>query len=332
MIYIVNDSNDPFFNHAAEEYVIENYDDQVFMLWINRPSILIGRNQNTLSEINIDYVRKNHIDVVRRLSGGGTVYNDFGIMNFTFITYKNSDPSKDGFEKFALPVIEGLKSLGVEAQFTGRNDILIDGKKICGNAQYSRNKKILHHGTLLYDGNMTHLKGALKSKDIKFVDKSVKSVASRVTSIAKHLEEDLTVEEFRNYLIDYVINYHSIERVHEFSHEELLEIEKIADFRFRNWDWNYGKSPKSCYNNAVKFPASGVVEYNVDIEDGRIKDIALFGDFFGDCHIGELEENLLGLKFGSDSLREALDRIEISKYIRGLSSDDFIKGLMDVEI
>ena len=164
MLYVVNNSNDPYFNHAVEEYIMNNFSEEVFMLWINKPTILIGRNQNTMSEIELDYVNENDIEVVRRLSGGGAVYNDYGVMQFTFITYKNQNPLEDGFEKFARPVIEALNSLGVKAEFTGRNDILIEGKKICGNAQYSNKDKIIHHGTLLYNGDMSVIGKALKSR------------------------------------------------------------------------------------------------------------------------------------------------------------------------
>ena len=332
MIYVINNSNDPFFNHAAEEYLMNNFDDEVFMLWINRPSILIGKNQNTLSEINMDYVKENNISVVRRLSGGGAVYNDLGNMNFTFITYRSSSDTqvKNGFEKFAAPVIDALKSLGVDAVFTGRNDITIDGKKISGNAQYFQKKKLLHHGTLLYDCDMSKLSKALKSRDVKFSDKAVKSVGARVTNIADYMGESMELEDFREYLKSYVIKTHKIENIYEFNEMDIKAINKIARERFEVWEWNYGKSPNYKYQNGVKYP-SGVVEYHLDVEEGKISNISIYGDFFGEKNIKDLEEKLVGLKHDEDILEEALNEMSLDSYIRGLSVKDFVEGLLDIE-
>ncbi|WP_333657351.1 lipoate--protein ligase [Tissierella praeacuta] len=332
MIYVINNSNDPFFNHAAEEYLMNNFDDEVFMLWINKPSILIGRNQNTVSEINLDYVKNNGIEVVRRLSGGGTVYNDFGNMNFTFITNRNPlEPQvKNGFEKFALPVINVLQSLGVNAIFTGRNDITIDDKKFSGNAQYFQKDKLLHHGTLLFDCDMSKLSLALKSKAVKFKDKGVKSVGARVTNILPHLKKPMTLEDFKEYLKNYIIDDHNIENIYKFSEEDLKEINKIAKERFSTWEWNYGKSPEYRYENAVRYP-SGVVEYNLNVEDGIIVDISIYGDFFGEENIKELELALIGTKHSMDELENQLKDINIDKHIKGLSNKEFIKGLLDME-
>ncbi len=332
MLYIMNNSDDPFFNHAVEEYIVNNFDEEVFMLWINKPAILIGRNQNTMSEIELDFVKENNIEVVRRLSGGGTVYNDYGIMNFTFITYKDSNPLNDGFEKFARPVIEALNSLGVKAEFTGRNDILIDGKKICGNAQYCTHDKILHHGTLLYDGNMENLKYALKSREIKFVDKSVKSVGSRVTKIYEHMEDkSMDVLKFREYLKEYVMEIYDIEKVYNLTEEDLKEIEKIADERFRTWEWNYGKSPSYSYKNAIKYPNCGVVEYSLNIINGKIDDISIYGDFFGEKDISKVENDLNGVNFEINSINNYLDNIKLGDYIKNLSNEDFLRGIMDIK-
>ncbi|NLJ98716.1 MAG: lipoate--protein ligase [Tissierellia bacterium] len=332
MIYVINNSNDPFFNHAAEEYLMNNFDDEVFMLWINKPSILIGRNQNTISEINLDYVKENDIIVVRRLSGGGTVYNDLGNMNFTFITHRDSSgfKVKNGFERFALPVVGALQSLGVKAEFTGRNDIIIEGKKFSGNAQYYQKNKLLHHGTILYDCNMSKLSLALKSKPIKFVDKSVKSVGSRVTNIASYMEENMDLLEFREYLKDYVIKTYNIETIYEFNEKDLKEIDKIAKNRFETWEWNYGKSPNYRYTNSVKYP-SGVIEYHLNVENGQIKDISIFGDFFGERNIKELEEKLVGIKHNMKDLQDSLNKIDIDNYIRGISIKEFVEGLLDIE-
>ena len=331
MIYVINNNDSCYFNHAAEEYLMNNFDDDVFMLWINKPSILIGRNQNTITEIDLDYVKDNGIEVVRRLSGGGTVYNDLGNMNFTFITKRDPEIQvKDGFEKFALPVIDALNSLGVNAIFTGRNDITIDDKKFSGNAQYFKKDKLLHHGTLLFDCDMSKLSLALKSKAIKFKDKAIKSVGARVTNISPHLHKPMSLEEFRDYLKDYIINTHKIETIYEFNEKDINEINKIVEKRFTTWEWNYGKSPKYRYENSVKYP-SGIVEYNLNVEDGIIKDISLYGDFFGEDNVKDLESILIGSKHNSLDLEKILKDVKINKYIKGLCNDEFLQGILDIK-
>ncbi len=331
MIYVINKSNSCFFNHAAEEYLMKKFDDEVFMLWINKPSILIGRNQNTLSEINYDYIRDNKIDIVRRLSGGGAVYNDFGNMNFSFITHRDCENRqvKNGFEKFALPVISALQSLGVNAIFTGRNDIVIDGKKISGNAQYLQKDKLLHHGTLLFDCDMTGLSSALKSKALKIKDKGIKSIGGRVTNIRPHLKKDMTLEGFRDYLKNYIIDTHEIEKVIEFDKNAIEEIKKISKERFETWDWNYGKCPVYTYENSVKHP-SGLIEYNLNVEESIIKDISIYGDFFGEKNIKELELALIGSRHQKEELENCLKNIDIGKYIKGLTVENLVGDLLEI--
>lgn len=332
MIYVINNSNDPFFNHAAEEYLIDNFDEEVFMLWINKPSILIGRNQNTVSEINLDYVEENGIIVVRRLSGGGTVYNDLGNMNFTFITSRDTTKPqvKNKFEKFALPVVKALRSLDVNAEFTGRNDIAIDGKKISGNAQYFSKDKLLHHGTLLYDCDISKLSLALKSRPIKFVDKSIKSTGARVTNISHHMKKKMSLSEFRNYLQEYIIKTYDIKTIYEFNKKDLYEINKIAKNRFATWEWNYGRSPNYKYKNSVKYP-SGVIEYHLEVENGKIENISIYGDFFGEKNIQDLEKILIGVRHSAKDIEITLHKIDIEDYIYGILIKEFIDGLMNIE-
>lgn len=331
MIYVNNNNDSCFFNHAAEEYLMNNFDDEVFMLWINKPSILIGRNQNTLTEINYDYVKENNIDVVRRLSGGGAVYNDLGNINFTFITYRDKDnvEVKDGFKKFALPVIKALQSLGVDAEFTGRNDILIDGKKFSGNAQYFQKQKLLHHGTLLFHCDMSKLSYALKSKTLKIKDKGIKSVGGRVTNILPHLDKTLTLEEFREYLKNYIIDTHNIDKIIEFNAHDIEEINKISKDRFETWEWNYGKCPIYTYENSVKHPC-GLVEYSLNVQESIITDISIYGDFFGERNIKELEDALIGVRHSRDDIEYRLKGIEVNDFIRGLNIGDLVNDLLEI--
>ncbi|HEU8383932.1 TPA: lipoate--protein ligase [Streptococcus pneumoniae] len=177
MKYIINHSNDTAFNIALEEYAFKHLldEDQIFLLWINKPSIIVGRHQNTIEEINRDYVRENGIEVVRRISGGGAVYHDLNNLNYTIISKEDENKAFD-FKSFSTPVINTLAQLGVKAEFTGRNDLEIDGKKFCGNAQAYINGRIMHHGCLLFDVDLSVLANALKVSKDKFESKGVKSV------------------------------------------------------------------------------------------------------------------------------------------------------------
>jgi lipoate-protein ligase A len=325
MLYIRNDSTSPYFNHAVEEYFMKNSEEECFILWRNIPCILIGRNQNAMSEINMDFVKENDIKIVRRLSGGGAVFNDLGNINFTFITRKD-DSNTINFKKFAQPIIHALRDLGVHAEFSGRNDITIDDKKFSGNAQYYWKDRVLHHGTLLFSGNLTDLSAALKTKPLKFEDKSVKSVASRVTNISQHLKDSMSVLEFREFLRVHVMASNDIQNVYELTDTDLEAIQKIVDERFSTWDWNFGNSPKYSFSNEKRF-AGGTVEFNMEVDKGVIKAIKIYGDFFGECDIAELEQALVGVKHIEQEIRNALSDYDISKYIANTDIDDMIKGL-----
>lgn len=352
MIYILNDSTDPFFNHALEAYVMKFMDEEAFILWRNRPSILIGRNQNTLSEIHLEFVKEKNIDIVRRLSGGGTVFCDLGNINFTFITQKkgesngagllneaisanvsNADQGKvalNGFEKFASPVISALQSLGIPATFSGRNDIEIDGLKVSGNAQYHEGNKLLHHGTLLYDGNLKALAGALKSKPLKFKDKSIKSVAARVTNISEHMTQKMDVLAFREYLREHIMKAHGIENVYQLTKKDLIEIKRIQKEKFESYEWNYGKSPSYLFNNEVRFNA-GTFEFHAQVKSGLIQALTIEGDFFGEKPVEELCQAFIGVRFEEAALRERLSGIELSDYVSQLSLEELLSGLVDLK-
>ncbi|CTN68940.1 lipoate protein ligase A [Streptococcus pneumoniae] len=224
MKYIINHSNDTAFNIALEEYAFKHLldEDQIFLLWINKPSIIVGRHQNTIEEINRDYVRENGIEVVRRISGGGAVYHDLNNLNYTIISKEDENKAFD-FKSFSTPVINTLAQLGVKAEFTGRNDLEIDGKKFCGNAQAYINGRIMHHGCLLFDVDLSVLANALKVSKDKFESKGVKSVRARVTNIINELPKKITVEKFRDLLLEYMKKEYPEMTEYVFSEEELAK-------------------------------------------------------------------------------------------------------------
>ncbi|HHV75230.1 MAG TPA: lipoate--protein ligase [Thermoanaerobacterium sp.] len=324
MIYIYNKNTDPYFNLAAEEYVLKQFSDECFMLWRNRPSIIIGKNQNALAEINLNYVKEHNIPVVRRLSGGGAVFHDLGNVNFTFIVNDDLNGFSD-FRRFTQPIIDVLRKLSLNAEFSGRNDITIDGKKISGNAQYYYKNRILHHGTLLVSSNMADLSAALKVRPIKFEDKGVKSVSKRVTNINEHLEKPIDIEEFINLIMDDIRLTTGGSGLYEFTDEDIRNIEKLRDEKYNTWEWNFGMSPDYNLKNEKKF-SGGTVEVDLNVSDGIIRDIKIYGDFFGKKDVKDVEEMLKGVKHSENDVKNALSSIDIGEYFSNIT----LENLLDV--
>lgn len=324
MIYIRNDDNRPQFNLALEQYVFDNLDqfDEIFLLWINEPSIIVGKHQNTIQEINLDYVRENNINVVRRLSGGGAVYHDYGNLNYTIIS-KTKDTSAFNFEAFSRPVIEVLAKLGVKAEFTGRNDITIDGKKFCGNAQYMKKGKVLHHGAMLFDTDLGVLEKALKVSKDKIESKGVKSVRSRVTNIKDHLKEDITIEDFKQLLLEHMFRGDKEIKEYKLTEEDYANINKLMEERYATWEWNFGSSPDFNIEKSRRFP-SGKVETKIDVQEGIIKGIKFYGDFFGSGEISDVEDELIGIRYKEDEISQVLDTIDVGYYFSGMTKDDIM--------
>lgn len=328
MLLIYNEKTNPYFNLAMEEYFLKNFDEDMFILWRNESSVIVGKNQNTLSEINLDYIKENSIPVVRRLSGGGAVFHDLGNINFTFIA-NNNDNFSD-FKRFTTPIIELLKSLDINAEFSGRNDLLIDGYKFSGNAQYNYKNKVMHHGTLLFSSKISNLSNALNVKPIKFEGKSVKSVKSRVTNISEHLKEAMDILEFKDLIMNYLSKTNIDNKSYTLSDLDVHNINKLVDEKYSTWDWNFGHSPKYSLYNELKYPG-GNIEFNLNVEKGIIRGIKFFGDFFGKCDISHIENLLLNTKHEENSLKLILESININDYFLGANTDILVSGIMGVK-
>lgn len=325
MLLINNTNTNAYFNLAMEEYFLKNTNEDIFLLWQNENSIIVGKNQNTLSEINYDYVKENNIKVVRRLSGGGAVFHDLGNINFTFISC--NDNSFSDFKKFTMPIVEALKELNVHAEFSGRNDLLIDGQKFSGNAQYNYKNKVMHHGTLLFSSEINDLSNALKVKPSKFQGKSVKSVKSRVTNISSHLDKKMTVLEFKDYLMNFINKRDENSHFYELNDKDVESINKLVEEKYSTWEWNFGYSPKYSLYNEVKYPG-GNLEFSLDVHDGLIKDIKFFGDFFGKEDISFIENKLRNVKHNEYSIKSALEDVDINNYFLNCNIDILVSGIM----
>jgi len=325
MICIERKNTNPYFNLAAEEYVLKEFTDDVFMLWRNEPCIVAGKHQNTLAEINLDFVKENNIPVVRRITGGGTVFHDLGNLNFTFI--KNGETNKlVDFRKFTQPIIEVMASLGIEAKFEGRNDLTIKGRKFSGNAEHVYKNRVLHHGTLLFSAQLTSLSKALKVDPSKFEDKAVKSVRSRVTNISEHLSKQMDVIEFKNLIQDHIAERSEDFRVIEFNDDDIRHIERLVAEKYNTWDWNFGYSPKYNFKHNIR-TNGGHIEFNFEVKNGIINKAKIFGDYFSVRDTSEIESLLTGQLHNPQNLRLALEKIDIGLYFKNTSLDELINGM-----
>lgn len=327
MLCINNMSTEPYFNLAVEEYLLKNNSEEIFMLWRDKPCIVVGKNQNTLQEINYEYVKEHNIPVVRRLTGGGAVFHDLGNLNFTFITSKNPSDFTN-FKKFTAPIIEVLNTLGIKAEFSGRNDLTIEGKKFSGNAQCSYKGRVLHHGTLLFSSEIVDLSSALKVKPSKFEGKAVNSVISRVTNISSHLKSPLSIEEFRRLIMEHIIDTEEDCVLYDFSQADLNTINKLTEEKYSTWSWNYGNSPKYSFNKDFKY-AGGNLEFHLNVQKGIIEDIKINGDFFGIEDISEIENALKGIPHEDQSIKNALSAFNLNNYFSGADIDMILNCLMN---
>lgn len=328
MIFVDNENiTDPHFNLALEEYLLRNLllDQDILLFYINEPSIIIGRNQNTLEEINHEYVAEKSIHVVRRLSGGGAVYHDLGNLNFSFITH-NASENVQNFRKFTAPVIRVLHEIGVQAELGGRNDILLDGRKISGNAQYIAGQRMVSHGTLLFNSDLSHVAEALNVKMSKIESKGIKSVRSRVVNISEFLPQPIEISVFRERLIHGIFApAHEVPQ-YFLTNEDREAVKRLADERYRSWDWNYGRSPAFNVQKARRF-SSGEIEVRIDVQQGAIQSIKFYGDFLGLGEVSELEALLQGVRFDPQALASALNGVDASVFFGGVSNEELVSFL-----
>lgn len=317
-------STNPFQNLALEEYVLRHRmdDDDLLLFYVNEPSIIIGRNQNTIEEIASDVVEARGIHVVRRVSGGGAVYHDRGNLNFSFMT-RDVHGRFNRYDDFNGPVVEVLRAAGVPAELSGRNDILADGRKISGNAQFATPDRMLSHGTLLFDSNLDEVTAALRPKAGKVESKGVKSIRSRVANISEFAKEALDVEELKDRILQRIFGTRDRALIPtlSMSSADWHEVRTLQSQKYETWDWNYGQNPASNVQRAQRF-AGGEIDVRYNIQDGRIAGVRIFGDFLGQHEVSELEGLLLGLPFDAPSVGPVLESAAGRNYFGAITADE----------
>ncbi len=312
MYLVGNDGNDPRYNLALEEYLFRNFDlpGGCLMLWRNKPSVIVGRYQNTFEEINQEYVAKHGVEVVRRITGGGAVYHDLGNVNFSFIDTAGS-PTID-FAAYNRKIMAALARLGIVSELNSRNDIVIEGRKFSGNAQVIHKGKILHHGTLLYDADLEKVGQALTVDPVKYESKSIKSVRSRVTNISNYLTHKVPVEEFMGILLDALYNGDSPPE-YALNATDRTNVDRLRNEKYAQWEWNYGAAPSFNFQRTCYF-SWGKVDVRLDINHGLIDKVKVYGDFFGIADIARFEEKLRGVKYEARVVERTLAEMPLAGY------------------
>lgn len=304
MLCIFSNTTNPYFNIASEEHLLKNLSDDVFLLYRNSPSVIVGKHQNTLAEIDYRFAKDNGIEVVRRLSGGGTVYHDLGNVNFTFIRNGEEGALVD-FKGFTLPIIQMLAELGVEAVFEGHNSLTIKGQKFSGNAEHIYKKRVMHHGTMLFSTNLEYLARVLYVRLDRYSDKAVKSVRANTTNIIEHIINPLTVEGFASYCFDFMIRKFENTRNYEFSKEDLVAIQKLIKTKYTQWDWNFGYSPS--YNFTRELHLQNInLKFNVSIEKGMVSSVEFDGDAKAKSLFSKIATTIIGSRHKPDELKDKL--------------------------
>lgn len=319
MLFIQNDCTDPAWNLALDEYLLTAFTDEALTLWRNGPSVIIGKNQNAMEEIDLDFVRTHQIPVVRRLTGGGAVFHDLGNINYTLVQACQAGDFNN-YAKFTRPIVDFLATLGVQAELSGRNDLLIDGQKFSGNAQAVRGGRILHHGTLLFSADLSRLTGALRPQPVKLESKGVKSVSSRVTNLAGHLPRPMEVTEFLGRLRAYMLQTVPGLRPYTLTAADRSAVDALRAEKYDAWAWNFGAAPKYTWSRAVKFPF-GLVDVRLNVAEGMICGAALYGDYFGRLDSAELADALVGLPHRREEILIRLRALPLGDYIAGASPD-----------
>jgi lipoate-protein ligase A len=326
MIYIETGSCSPAINLAYEDYFLKGRDlkKDLFMLWRNEPTIVVGRFQNTLEEINSSFAETHHIRVIRRITGGGAVYHDLGNLCFSFILH-DIQPNIIDKSKYARPLVDALAQLGVNAEMTRRNDLVVDGKKISGNAMALHKDRLLFHGTLLFDTDLEMLEEVLKSSEVKIQSKAVQSVRSRVTNIKDYLRQEMDVIQFKERMKE-LLSTDTLTTAYIPCQEDFEAIQELVRTKYETWSWNFGKDPGSKIHRSCQL-LDGVLEIYLELDKGYIKTCQIISDFKTPIRLGEIENLLKNVRYTSTDIREALTDLDLEKKPGLISKDDLVQWI-----
>ncbi len=328
MLFVDNGGiTDAHYNLALEEYVLRNKlgEEDALLFYVNEPAIIIGRNQNTIEEIDPDMVASRGIRVVRRVSGGGAVYHDLGNLNFSFMT-RDVSGRFNRYDKFNGPVVDVLRSLGVPAEISGRNDILVEGRKISGNAQFATSDRMFSHGTLLLDSDLDHITAALRPRPGKVESKGMKSIRSRVANISEFLKTPIDVNELRELILEGIFGTRDRAKIPAIPLDaaDRAAIARLLETKYGTWEWNYGQNPPANVERSHRFSA-GEIDVRLFIEDGRIRSIRIFGDFMGRRDVHDIEELLIGIPYDADAITSALADLDLSLYFGAIPPEEAMR-------
>ena len=323
MRYLKNPSTNPYYNMAFDEYCLESLpiDEPVFFLWQNRPAVIVGFNQEVNTEVNLDYLKENGIDLVRRVTGGGAVYHDLENLNYTIVG-RSEDLERD-YPEYAALMMKALQALGVPATLSGRNDILVDGKKVSGFAKRVCKNRLMVHGTLMYNVDVDVLTHVLNPSTTKLQSKGIASVRSRVTNLCNYLPELSDIQAFKNRLEEILSNNYS-DAEYKLSETDLAHIQQLTDEKFATWEWNYGRSPKATLVHSARL-ACGTVEIHLTLAENRIASCRFGGDFLGNLPASDVEKALIGIPYEINEIRKCLSKLEISRYFDRVLADNLLE-------
>ena len=328
MRYIKNVSTNPYYNMAFDEYCLESLsiNEPVFYLWQNRPAVIVGFNQEVNTEVNLDYLKENGIDLVRRVTGGGAVYHDLGNLNYTIVG-RSEDLERD-YPEYASIMAKALQKLGVPATLSGRNDILVEGRKVSGFAKRVCKNRLMVHGTLMYNVDVDVLTKVLNPSNTKLQSKGIASVRSRVANLCEYLPNVPDIQTFSKQLEE-ILSHHYQDTEYQLSEEDLANIQQLTDKKFATWEWNYGRSPKATLTHSARL-ACGTVEIHLTLAENRISSCRFGGDFLGNLPATDLESALIEIIYDTENIRKRLSSFTIDAYFDGVTMEELIRLILPI--
>lgn len=326
MIYIDKQSTNPWFNIAAEEAVINSTNEDVVMLWINEPSVVIGKHQNVYAEVNHKYILQNNIPVIRRISGGGTVYHDKGNLNYTIINTEENREKLINFEKFTDPIIKFFKSHGIIIHKYEKTNLGYNGQKVSGTAAHVHKNRVLNHGTLLYNTNIKTLIDIINTKSYSIEDKAVRSSVAKVVNLHDLVPDFKSIEDFKNSLFQFLIDYYSISEVRSLTNEEIEETKRLINEKYSKNSWNYGYSPKYIIKKDLNIN-NHKLTIQLEVKKGIIVDLHIKSDLLPNDINEKLRKLIVGLHHDPVTINESLNNLNIDLQYSEFSKHNLIELL-----